>query len=199
MGPAILQYGNMMRCCDCPADPTANRRRVCDLRLTSGGIAVHSDMLVWSRDETPEGAALPILNVLFSTIQYSMVLKTISPEHRAVIRHWLDFSQRHRDALLKGSFTPHHAENGYTWIEGEGEAERVVAVYSNDVCVRSGPANRHVYVVNATGGAGVLVDFAAPGQVELFDVFGNRSGSAKVDAGIARLAIPPSGYAKVAW
>ena len=51
----------------------------------------------------------------------------------------------------------------------------------------------------STGGAGVLVDFAAPGQVELFDVFGNRSGSVKVDVGITRLAIPPSGYAKVAW
>ena len=39
MGPAILQYGNMMRCADCPADPTANRKRICDLRLTSEGIA----------------------------------------------------------------------------------------------------------------------------------------------------------------
>ena len=69
-GPAILQYGNMIRAADCPADPTANRRRICDLRLTSDTIAVHSDMLVWSGNETPEGAALPILNVLFSTIQY---------------------------------------------------------------------------------------------------------------------------------
>ena len=68
MGPAILQYGNMMRCADCPADPCANRRRICDLRLTSGGIAVHSDMLVWSADESPEGASLPILNALYSTI-----------------------------------------------------------------------------------------------------------------------------------
>ena len=199
MGPAILQYGNMMRCADCPADPTANRRRVCDLRLTSGGIAVHSDMLVWSRDETPEGAALPILNVLFSTIQYSMILKDINPQHRAVIRHWLEFSQNHRDALLKGIFTPHHAENGYTWIEGESAAERVVAAYSKDICVRSGAADRPVYLVNATGGNGMLVDFAASGYVELFDVFGKPSGESKVGAGIVRLAVPPSGYAKVVW
>ena len=114
MGPAVLQYGNMMRACDCPADPCANRRRICDLRLTSQSIAVHSDMLVWSKDETPEGAALPILNALFSTIQYSMVLAKINPKHKRVIRHWLDFSNRHREALLKGRFTPHHAENGYT-------------------------------------------------------------------------------------
>ena len=36
--------------------------------------AVHADTIVWSRDETPEGAALPILNAIFSTIRYSMVL-----------------------------------------------------------------------------------------------------------------------------
>ena len=199
MGPAILQYGNMMRCSDCPADPTANRKRVCDLRLTSGGIAVHSDMLVWSKDETPEGAALPILNVLFSTIQYSMILKTISPRHRDVIRHWLAFSQEHRDALLKGRFTPHHAENGYTWIEGESASERIVAAYANDVCVSAGTADRPVYLVNATGGTGMLVDFAAPGHVEFFDVFGNSSGETKVSAGVTRLPIPSSGYARVNW
>ena len=199
MGPAILQYGNMMRCADCPADPTANRKRVCDLRLTSRGIAVHSDMLVWSRDETPEGAALPILNVLFSTIQYSMVLATVPPAHREVIRNWLDFSQKHRKALLRGAFRPHHAENGYTWIEGESEEERVVAVYANDVCVRTGAADRPVFLVNATGGRGILAEFAADARVEFFDVFGKPAGTASVAKGIVRLDIPASGFAKIIW
>lgn len=197
MGPAILQYGNMMRCADCPADPTANRKRICDLRLTSGGAAVHSDMLVWSRDESPEGAALPILNALFSTIQYSMILARLPPSHREVVRHWLAFSQKHREALLKGAFRPHHAESGYTWIEGESAGERVVVAYSDDVCVRTGAADRPVWIVNATGGAGALVDFAATAKVEFFDVFGRRSGDATVGAGIVRLAVPASGYAKV--
>ena len=56
-----------------------------------------------SKDETPEGAALPILNALYSTIQYSMVLAKIRPDHREMIRHWLDFSRRHRDALVNMS------------------------------------------------------------------------------------------------
>lgn len=199
MGPAILQYGNMMRCADCPADPTSNRKRICDLRLTSGGLAVHSDMLVWSKDETPEGTALPILNALFSTIQYSMILKTIPLAHRDVIRHWLAFSQKHRNALVKGSFTPHHPENGYTWIEGECADERIVAVYANDVYVRTGSPDRPVYIVNATGGIGVVVDIAAPCRVEFFDVFGNPSGVVDFSAGFAKLPIPSSGFAKVIW
>jgi len=200
MGPAILQYGNMIRCADCPADPCANRRRICDLRLTSNGIAVHSDMLVWSKDESPEGAALPILNALFSTIQYSMVLAKIPPKHRQVIRHWLAFSQRHRAALLKGDFRPHHPENGYTWIEGEGSWERVIASYSKDTCVPTGVADKPVYLVNATGGEGMLLDFSAPATVTFFDTFGKIVGRVRtVRKGIYRLAVPNAGYAQVIW
>ena len=200
MGPAVLQYGNMMRAWDCPADPCANRRRICDLRLTSGPLAVHSDMLVWSRDETPEGAALPILNALYSTIQYSMILAKIRPDHREVIRHWLDFSRRHRDALVKGRFTPHHAESGYTWVEGESEAERVVTSYSGDAVVRAGAPDRTVFLVNATGAEGMAVDFAAkPSSVRLFDVFGKLAGTAAPFAGLVRLPVPASGFAEVAW
>jgi len=199
MGPAILQYGNMMRCADCPADPCANRRRICDLRLTSEGIAVHSDMLVWSKDETPEGAALPILNALFSTIQYSMILADIRSEHKAVIRHWLQFSQRHRVALLKGNFRPHHPENGYTWIEGESPWERVIAAYSQDVCVRTGAADKPVFLVNATGGEGVLIDFSAPATVAFFDTLGKPVCKVGVRKGLYRLSVPNAGYAKIAW
>ena len=199
-GPAILQYGNMMRAADCPADPTANRRRVCDLRLTSEGIAVHSDMLVWSAKETPEGAALPILNVLFSTIQYSMILADVSPEHRRVIASWIRFSQEHREALVKGAFRPHHPELGYPWIEGESAAERVIAVYADDVCAASGAAVKPVFLVNATGRPGVLAELAAkPSKVEYFDVFGVKSGEATVAAGLVRLDVPASGYAKIVW
>ncbi len=200
MGPAVLQYGNMMRAWDCPADPCANRRRICDLRLTSGPLAVHSDMLVWSRDEAPEGAALPILNALYSTIQYSMILAKIRPDHREVIRHWLDFSRRHRDALVKGRFTPHHAESGYTWVEGESEAERVVTSYSGDAVVRAGAPDRTVFLVNATGAEGMIVDFAAkPSSVRFFDVLGKPAGTAAPSAGLVRLPVPASGFAEVAW
>ena len=195
MGPAILQYGNMMRAADCPADPCANRKRICDLRLTSGKTAVHSDMLVWSRDETPEGAALPILNALFSTIQYSMVLSSLPPSHAEVVRHWISFSREHREALLKGAFRPHHPENGYTWIEGESAKERVVAIYSPDVIVPLGEIGKDTYIVNATGGAALAIEVSGAVEVGRYGVCGKREGTYSLSAGIHRVPIPPSGYA----
>ena len=198
MGPAILQYGNMMRCADCPADPCANRRRVCDLRLTSDALAVHSDMLVWSKDEPPEGAALPILNVLFSTIQYSMILEGISREHREVIRSWLRFSQEHRAALLKGGFCPHHAENGYTWIESWSDDERILATYAGNQVLPVPADGRTVYAVNATQESSLVLDLVeAPAAAEAFDTFGKSVGSRRLLKGLNRIVVPPSGYLRI--
>jgi alpha-galactosidase len=200
MGPAIRQYGNMIRAADAPADPATNRKRICNLRLTSGNTSVHSDMLVWSKAETPEGAALPILSVLFSTVQYSMILQKASQEHRDVIRHWIDFSQKHREALLKGDFRPHHPENGYTWVEGESEKERIVVSYAENACVKSGKPNKVVYLVNATGTDEMIVDFAAkPALIEAFGVLGKAAGERVAAAGLVRLAVPKSGYVRVSW
>jgi alpha-galactosidase len=200
MGPAIRQYGHMIRAADTPADPYLNRRRVCSLRLTSGNTAVHSDMLVWSKDESAEGAALPILNVLFSTIQYSMILQSLPPHHHEVIRHWLQFSQKHRNALLKGDFRPHHPENGFTWVEGEDASERIIACYAENACVKTGKPDKSVYLINATGLKGILVEFSAkPTKIEAFDVIGKSVGTLKAESGLTRLQVPSSGYAKITW
>lgn len=197
MGPAMLQYGNMIRATDCPLDPSANRRRICDLRLTSRGAAVHSDMLSWSPDETPAGAALPILNALYSTIQYSMRLGALSLEHTQVVRRWLGFSQAHREALLKGAFRPHHPEYGYTWVEGESDSETVTAIYEGGV-VAYCSAGKPLFLVNATGSDGLLAELPIrPVRFRVFDVLGRECPVSIPDKGLVRLPIPSGGHGEM--
>ena len=197
MGPAIRQYGNMIRAADCPADMASNRRRICNLRLTSGNAAVHADMLVWSADETPEGAALPILSSLFGVIQYSMVLQTIPERQREVVRHWLKFSQDHRDALMRGDFRPHQPHAGFPVVEAENAKERIVAVYVAGTAAATGALDKPVYLINATGAKSLVVELPAEADVVYFDTVGAKTGSAKVGAGLQRLDIPASGYALI--
>ena len=129
-----------------------------------------------------------------------MILDKIEPAHKRVIKHWLDFSRQHREALLKGRFTPHHAESGYTWVEGESANERVVTSYSQDAVVRLGAADKSVFVINATGKAGVIAELKAkPSKVEFFNVFGELVGEMSVSAGFVCLDIPASGFAKLSW
>ena len=199
MGPAIRQYGNMIRAADCPADPQANRVRIANLRLTSGETAVHADMLVWSPDETPEGAARPILSALFGVIQYSMVLQHLPKPHEGVIRHWLDFTEKHRDLLQKGTFRPHHPELNYPLIEVENAAERLFAAYMDGLLVDVGEPDKPVYLVNAAQKTGVAVSLPQKAEVELFDVYGTSLGKRKFAAGLTMIPVPPSGYARVDW
>ena len=200
MGPAILQYGNMIRAADCPADFTFNRRRICDLRLTSGSTAVHSDMLVWSTDETPEGAAKQILSSLFGVIQYSMVLQTIPEPQREVIRHWLKFSQEHRKTLLKSDFRPHYPALGYPFIEAESDDELIAAVYIPTWTVKLDGAGKNAYVINATDCETLVFDIpASPKSAEAFDVCGRSAGAVAVGKGLQRLSVPRSGYLKLTY
>lgn len=199
IGPAMLQYGNMFRSLDCPNDLVANRRQIADLRLTSMGQAVHADMLVWNRDDTPENAGRMILSAIFGVVQYSMQLDGLKKSHRDVIRHWIDFAREHRDALLKGDFRPHHPELCYPWIESSSAGERIAAVYCDGLVVPVRDDGKTTFVLNASSAQGVVVDMKGEGtyRVELRDLFGRTSGEATISKGIARLDIPVSGYAVI--
>jgi alpha-galactosidase len=185
----------MIRAADCPADPWANRKRICDLRLTSGSTSVHSDMITWSGEESAAGAALPILNALFATIQYSMILEKASGEHREVIRHWLRFSQEHRETLLKSDFRPRHPQNAYPLVEAESAKELIAAVYNPDT-VAPATASKMSYVINATLSPSLVVEPDGAVRAEIYDTLGRKVSAADCARGLVRLSVPAGGFVK---
>lgn len=196
IGPAIRQYGNMMRAADCPGDMQGNRIRTTNLRLTSGSAAVHADMLEWNVGESPQDAARPILSVLYTTIQYSMMLRDLPESHRKVISHWIDFSQKHRSTLLHGEFRPYHPEACYPLLEAESRDERIITAYQEGLAVSAGPADRDVYIINSTGAEGLVIDLQKkPRSCRIYDTFGELVCSPRPKAGLSRIPVPESGYA----
>jgi alpha-galactosidase len=200
IGPAIRTFGNMMRASDCPADAFANHTRIANLRMTSGVSAVHSDMLEWHPDEPVETAAMQVLACLFGVIQYSMRLRGLPEAHHAMMRHWIAFTQEHREALLHGDFRPHGPAEIYTILEGATDKEAIFAVYAeNAVCAVTQPRPT-VIVVNATGRDFLYLDLAkAPLRAEAFDTFGASVGSPQVTVGPQRVALPRSGYLRLTF
>ena len=200
ISPAIRRFGNMIRATDCPCSMVENRTRIARLRLTSGKTAVHADMLEWRADETPESAARSILNSLFGVVQYSVRLREMPESHIRMIRHWIRFSQEHREALVRGAFRPHFPAADYPLLEGESAAERVFGVYQPDLTVDVGAADRPVTVVNgAYTDTLTLLLPATPAKVEAFDTFGARVDAPRLKAGINRVNAPVSGYLKLTW
>lgn len=200
IGPAIRKYGNMFRVGDCPGDFAQNRCSIAWLRLTSGKTAVHSDMLEWHSSATPEDAARFILNTLFGTIQYSVMLRTLPKAHLDMIRHWIGFSQRHEDALLHGAFRPYWPQHRYPLLVGESAAERIIGVYNDDLIADVGAADRSVFVLNATSHSALVLRLPAKGRAVAYDTFGHETGTQDfADGGLVEATCPRSGYLEITF
>lgn len=199
VSPGIRRFGNMIRAIDCPGEMQKNIVRTAMLRLTSGETAVHSDMLEWNAGETPERAAKAILASLFSTVQYSVVLSRQSEGNLRMLRHWIGFTQAHRETLLKGTFTAFHPEANYPVLQSETASARVIVAYLAGAAA-SVPDRKPTCVVNATGGADVLLDLAeAPARVTARDTFGQAVACPLPGKGLVRLPVPVSGYLEIAY
>ncbi|MBQ8114041.1 MAG: alpha-galactosidase [Kiritimatiellae bacterium] len=205
IGPSIRTAANMLRVADCPADMQRNRRGIVNLRLTSGSTAVHSDMLEWHPTDTPEAAAKNVLNVMFSTVQYSMKLTELNSRqhkggrnpvlgHADMIAHWSRFGAAHVDALQRGKFKPYHPELAYPLIEGESDKERIFGVYAAETAVSTGALDKPVYILNATDADSLVVEIPAKAKIVPYDTYGINDMGLSYEAGCHRVSVPPSGY-----
>ncbi|MBQ1224899.1 MAG: alpha-galactosidase [Alistipes sp.] len=200
IGPAIRQYGNILRARDCPGDMQDNRIRIANLRLTSGQTAVHADMLEWNSGERPEVAARHILSALYGVVQYSVMLRDIPKEHLQMVKHWIGFSKEHRATLLHSFFRPYNPEALYPILEAESNKERIITLYQEEVVVKAGKPDREVYIINATGCEKPVVELEKkPRRVEYYDTYGNRVAGKRLTAGVQRVDIPVSGYIKLIY
>jgi alpha-galactosidase len=148
-GPLMRRFATMLRASDCPNDALENRTRTLTLRLLAGGTAVHSDMLMWHRDDAVESAALQLLNVLFAVPQISVRLDELPAEHVGMLRFWLGFWRAHRDVLLDARLRPLHPHLGYPLVLAESAEKSVAATYGPTL-VELGELPAETYVVNAT-------------------------------------------------
>lgn len=197
--PRLWQFGTFVRANDCPADALENRVRTIDLRLISGGRAVHSDMLMWHPEAPAPQVASQFINTLFSTPQVSMDLDALSADHAAVVHFWLGFARDHADALLHGRLTPSRPDARYTQVRADGASESVVAVFSDPV-VRLSDAPLPLTIVNGSGGPRILLDGGEGTSVDLtvLDCAGVELDRwAGVLPEVLPIAVPVSGLVRV--
>ena len=194
IGPAVTQYGNMMRAADCPGDRQANRVRIADLRLTSGRAAVHADMLEWNVATPVEEAAGSVISAIFGTVQYSMMLSDLPPDHLRMIAHWVKFGAEHCDALQRGSFRGYEPEAGYPLLCGESAAERIFGVYGADRVVHVADLKKATFVLNGTGIGSLCLELPCEASFEVRDTFGAQVRREKLAAGLNRVSVPLGGF-----
>ena len=150
--------------------------------------------------ESPEEAALQLLNVLFSVPQISVRLAELPESHRKMLRFWLNFWREHRTTLLSGRLKPLHPEQVFPQVSAETETEKIIAVYAPDqaVAVRTGGGICHI--VNASGVEELVVELDRnPVASELFDVTGEPLPPLLLKSGLQRIHIPCSGLLTIQY
>jgi len=201
-GPLMRKYGNMLRGVDCPNAGPVNRKETVDLRLLADRTAVHSDMIAWHPNEPVAGAALQILNVLFSVPQLSVRLGEASPEHLRMIRFWLRYWKDNRAILLDGEFQPVSPAENYPMVLARSPDKLVAALYQ-DMVVAPGPQPPpQIDVVNAKPGPTVVLNFEqdlGQASVRIRDCLGTQISeqTQAITAGVRAWAVPPSGLLEI--
>ena len=201
VGPVIRKYGNMFRVGDCPADPMINRTATVQLRYILGNSAVHSDMLMWSYNDTPASAAKQIIATLFSVPQISVMIDRMPKDHRQMLRNYMDFWNTNRDVLLEGELLAEHPECHYTQVSAKKDGALIAVAYADTPIAPDEDLNR-VIVVNGSGNDGVLLRFKTAQEkllCKIYDCLGNciDQQTRTLCAGIHIFDVPDSGRLEI--
>lgn len=131
IGPAINMFGNMLRVGDCAYDSLTNRLGIIHLRLLGYPVAVHSDMLYWSKNESISLCAFQLLNVMFSVPQISVILADSTDEQKELLKRFLSYWNENRDILLHGKLIPLRPENNFSSVTAEGKEKQITVLYED--------------------------------------------------------------------
>lgn len=187
VGPAISKYGNIFRVTDCPCDPIYNRVSSLNLRLTSGKTAVHSDMIMWNKNDTNESVKYQLLSVLFAVPQLSVRFDNITEEHKKLLKSHLEFWRKHRDILLNGELELSDAEANYSMAQSKKDGCCVAVLYQSVVKkLENGTCE---YIFNSTGGDEIYIESEQGREYEIYDIFGNKYSSGAVPKGVHKLPV----------
>ncbi|MBQ7907616.1 MAG: alpha-galactosidase [Clostridia bacterium] len=185
IGPAISKFGNIFRVTDCPCDPIYNREFSLNLRLSSGTTAIHSDMLMWNKDDTNESVLYQLLSVMFAVPQISIRFDSITEDHKKLLKNYLAFWKEHRNTLLEGELTVKGADVGYTMAKSKKDGESVAVLYQD--VVFSSENNTCEYVFNSTGRDNAYIEASTERKYQIYDIFGTMYSQGKIPAGVSRL------------
>ena len=194
VGPSVRKYGNIFRVMDCPNDALRNRTDIINLRFTSGNTAVHSDMVMWNKNDTVEHAALQVASCIFSVPQISMMLDELSEEHQKMLSFYLDFWHEYSDVLMQGYFTAKNPESNYSQASSELDNRKVYVLFTNTVVDGLSEENA---IVNASANGSIIIKNAEGMMYMTVDCMGNKQNSGIIESNLYEIPVSLAGILHV--
>lgn len=190
VGPSIRKYGNMLRVGDCPCDILKNRFNIVNLRYTSGKTAVHSDMIMWNKEDTVENAALQFASILYSVPQISMRIDKLPKEHISMLKYYISLWTQWRNVLLDGRLTATNPESEYSLVCAELNDKAVYTAYSDTVIPVK---TKETVAVNATAYETLIIKNAKECIYTVLNCMGQEIANGKLESDLQEINVPIAG------
>ena len=195
IGPIVGQFGNLFRVTDCPNDAIFNRIGSLDLRMTSDKIPVHSDMLMWNKNDTNVSVMYQLLATMFCVPQISVRFDNISEDHRKLLKAYLDFWREHRITILDGELDIFGVDANYTMAKAKLDGESVSVMYESTVFPFDN--ENTAYVFNSTGKDRIYIEAECDVAYCAYNMFGKEIASGNLNKGVNRLDLENCGMVKM--
>ncbi len=151
--PAMLPLATQFRAGDVPFDFMDNFNRLCQIRVAMGdNIPVHSDPVFWNASELLSNISRHMIASLVGIPMLSMDLQELTPEVKAVVRHWLEFYQTKQQTLNHGHWHIHYKLSNTAFAMTAAPTESIIIL--NDATALPEAleiAAGRVYLLNLTG------------------------------------------------
>lgn len=190
-GPGIRKYGNILRVIDCPNDAQMNRKDIINLRLTSGDTAVHSDMLMWNRDDGVETAALQIASAMYSVPQISVKIASLPESHKKMLSFYLSLWKENRDILLGGKVIASEPESGYSIAAAVKGNDAFYTCFTENVIANE--YNGKITVINASSKKSIIFKNLSGKKYTVCDCMGNNLSKGTIVGTLCEVEVPLSG------
>lgn len=190
VGPSIRKYGNMLRVGDCPGDVITNRSQIINLRYTSGKTAVHSDMIMWNKNDTVENAAEQFLNVIFSVPQISVLINELNDEHKKMLEFYIGFWKRESDTILNGKLTAENPESEYSSARVTKDEKEIIVTYTNNLVE---VFEKNAIVINATSCNSLVIKGAAGYKARVVNCLGETINEYLIEKSLEEISVLRAG------
>ena len=193
VGPVISKYGNMFRVTDCPNDPFVNRVHSLNMRMSQNGM-IHSDMMMWNKDETNESLSYQLLGTMFCVPQISILFENISSDHKKILKNYLSFWRAHKDTILNGKMEYFDIQANYSMAKSTKNGESVSVMYQG--IVNKLDSNQTSYIFNSTGNGYIYLEADKAQDCEIYNSFGELIKNDTLKEGITKIELPVGGMVK---
>ena len=196
VGPIVARYGNIFRVTDCPNDAILNRVHSLDLRFTSGKTVVHSDMLMWHKDDTNESVMYQLLANMFCVPQISVRFDSISNDQKMLLATYLKFWRSNRHVLLDGELTVNGIDANFTMAKSQKDGTGITVLYQNVPVI---PENETEYVFNSTGADYIYVDSSREYSYTAYNYFGKEEKTGVITKGVSKIPLKNCFHIKLSY